>query len=216
MTAIQQFNFDVDLLQALLWQYNDAARLQSILRQKEAWYEAAHAEFWNAWITDVFDLRTANDFGLSIWGRLLGVPLVAPVAGSGAREVWGFGVHNRNFFDGNFGRDTSSTISLTTEQKRLVLRLRYYQITTQATVPEINRVLAELFGAGTYVLDGGDMTAVYVFTYVPDAAVLFVLERFDLLIRPAGVELQVLIEPGDSFGFDPYYLNFENSNFGGA
>jgi hypothetical protein len=84
-------------------------------------------------------------------------------------------------------------------------------------VPEINAVLNYLFGGtgNVYVLDGLDMTMEYVFTYVPPSNVLFVLEQFDLLPRPAGVGSSIVVTPRDRFGFAPYYLNFENSNFGG-
>lgn len=217
--TIQTFDFSVDLLRAILWQYNDAARLQSLLNNKAEWYGENQTEFWANWYRDVFDLRTANDFGLSVWGRILGVPLVATVAGTGDREVFGFGNYNLNFENGSFGRDTSGVVDLSTEQKRLVLFLRYFQLVSNGTVPEINAFLARMFGSqgSAYVLDSGDMDfAVYVFDFVPASSVLFVFEQFDLLPRPAGVGSRVLVKPRDSFGFDPYYLNFENSNFGGG
>lgn len=218
MATVQQFDYSVDLLQAILWQYNDASKLISLAQQKSEWYEENQRDFWDNWYTDVFNLQTANDFGLAVWARILNVPLVATVPASEDRPVFGFGIHNLNFFNGNFGRDVSGTVNLTTEQKRLVLRLRYFQLISNGTVPEINAFLRLLFGSegAVYVLDSLDMSfAVYVFDFVPAASVLFVLEQFDLLPRPAGVGTSILISPGDSFGFAPYYLNFENGNFGG-
>lgn len=217
MATIQQFDFSVDLLQAILWQYNDAARLISVLSQKSEWYEENQRDFWSSWYDDVFNLQTANDFGLAVWARILNVPLVASVPATEDRPVFGFDPYNLNFYNGNFGRDTSGVVSLTTEQKRLVLRLRYFQLISNGTVPEINAFLRLLFGGAgaAYVLDSYDMSyAVYVFDFVPPTSVLFVLEQFDLLPRPAGVGSTVLVAPGESFGFAPYYLNFENSNFG--
>lgn len=218
MPTVQQFDFSVDLLQAILWQYDGAPKLLSLANQKADWYDENQRTFWEAWYNDVFNLQTANDFGLAVWARILNVPLVATVSASEDRPVFGFGDHNLNFDNGNFGRDVSGTINLTTEQKRLVLRLRYFQLVNNGTVPEINAFLRLLFGAdgSVYVLDSLDMSyAVYVFDFIPAASVLFVLEQFDLLPRPAGVGTSILIAPGDSFGFAPYYLNFENGNFGG-
>lgn len=218
MATVQQFDYSVDLLQAILWQYNDASKLLSLANQKAEWYDESQRDFWANWYTDVFNLQTANDFGLAVWARILNVPLVATVPASEDRPVFGFGIHNLNFHSGNFGRDVSGTVNLTTEQKRLVLRLRYFQLISNGTVPEINAFLRLLFGddGAVYVLDSLDMSfAVYVFDFVPAASVLFVLEQFDLLPRPAGVGTSILISPGDSFGFAPYYLNFENGNFGG-
>lgn len=213
MTRIQQFDFSVDLLRAILWQYNDAERLQTILERKSEWYSEEHADFWQGWLRDVFDLTTANDFGLSVWGILLNVPLSYGLPGTGARPVFGFGDFNQNFNNGNFGRDAAGVAGLTLEQKRLVLRLRYYQLISDGTVPHTNFVLQQVFGTG-YVLDPEDMTATYVFPQALPSGVLAVLQEFDLLPRPAGVEINILIDPTSVFGFDPFYLNFNNGGFG--
>lgn len=216
---IQPLDFFTDLSLSLLWQYDRAARLQSLVASKQGWYDEAHSGFWSDWIRDVFDLRTANDFGLTVWAQILNLPLLALAPASGDREVFGFGDFNLNFENGNFGRDVDAALSLSTEQRRLALRLRYFQLVTRGTVPEVNAFLAVLFGGqgSVYVLDSLDMeTATYVFDFLPDPSVTFVLEQFDLLPRPAGVGVRILINPADRFGFAPYYLNFENSNYGGA
>lgn len=210
---VQHFDFSVNLLRALLWQYNDAARIQSLFSSKSEWYEEAQAGFWEDWRRDVFDLTTANDFGLSVWGIILNVPLSYGLPSSGARPVWGFGIFNQNFENGNFGRDASGVAGLTLDQKRLVLRLRYYQLISDGSVPHINFVLKEVFGTG-YVLDPEDMTATYVFPTALPSGVLAVLQEFDLLPRPAGVEINILIDPSNVFGFDPYYQNFNHGGFG--
>lgn len=222
MTTIQQFDFSVDLLQALLWQYEDAVHLQSLLKQKQTWYDRHQTAYWNDWYRDVFNLDTANDFGLSVWSIILEVPLNYGVQGSGDRVVFGFGDPNGNYskwdgakntFGTNFGRDAAAVLGLSTQQKRMILKLRYFQLISRGAVPEVNQFLQMLFGNGVYVLDGLDMTYTFVFSFVPDDKTLFILENFDVLPRPAGVEKKVLIEPANTFGFDPYYLNFENSNF---
>lgn len=213
MDKIQAFNFSVDLLRALLWQYNDAVNLQSILRQKSEWYSRNHTEFWNRWIADVFNLRTANDFGLAVWAIILDMPLTVGIPGSGARPVFGFGQYNQNFTNGNFGRDSAGVAGLTTEQRRVVLLLRYYQLITDGTVPHVNSILKDVFGQG-YVLDHLDMTCSYIFPQSLSSTMIQVLENFDLLPRPAGVEVNILINPDEVFGFAPIYLNFENGQFG--
>jgi len=214
--TVQKFDYSVDLLQALLWQYTDASRLQKVLERKSDWYAANQRDFWSNWYRDVFDLTTANDFGLAVWARILGVPLVAAVPASGDRPVFGFGEYNLNFNNGNFGVNNSGVQALTTEQKRLVLRLRYFQLISNGSIPQINYFMSLVFGSlgSVYVLDGYDMTMVYVFTFILPASVRFVLENFDILPRPAGVELEILVQPGNAFGYDPYYLNFEQGAFG--
>lgn len=213
MSRIQEFDFHVDLLRAVLWQYDGAAGLQSLLRSKSDWYEENQEKFWTDWVRDVFNLQTADDFGCSVWGVILGVPLSIGQPGTAARPVWGFGVHNQNFEHGNFGRDGAGVAGLTLEQKRLVLRLRYYQLVSDGSAPFSNMALRDVFGTG-YVLDRLDMTATYVFPTEISSSVRLVLEYYDLLPRPAGVEINILIDPTAVFGFDPFYQNFNNGGFG--
>lgn len=213
MARIQEFDFSVDLLRALLWQYNDAVNLQSILNQKSAWYADHHTEYWTNWTRDVFNLRTANDFGLSVWAIILNMPLTFGVPGTGDRAVFGFAPDSLNFGNGNFGRDSAGVASLTTEQRRLVLRLRYYQLVSDGTVPHTNAVLRDVFGQG-YVVDPQNMTARYIFPQELPSVMRTVIENFDLLPRPAGVGVEILIETDNVFGFAPVYLNFENGSFG--
>jgi len=101
MSQIQTFDFSVDLLRALLWQHNKAERLESLLRQKQAWYDANQSGFWTDWIADVFDLRTANDFGLAVWAVILDIPLVvASSVDPDDKPIWGFGQYRENFNKG--------------------------------------------------------------------------------------------------------------------
>lgn len=213
MSRIQELDFSVDLLQALLWQYTDAERLQSLLTQKSAWYLENQTSFWSNWIDDVFNLQTANDFGLVVWGIILDIPLSVGLSGTGARPVFGFGDYNLNFENSNFGRDSSGVAGLTTEGKRTLLRLRYFQLISDGSVPYTNFVLQQVFGQG-YVIDHLDMTATYVFSTALSAQMMLILETFDLLPRPAGVKIDIVVDPAAVFGFDPYYQNFENGGFG--
>lgn len=218
MTArVQEFDYSVDLMQALLWQYNDAARLQSLLQSKQDWYDANQRDFWSSWATDVFDLRTANDFGLSVWSIILDQTLVADVSASpDTQKAWGFGASRYNFGHGDFVRGTPGAVKLTREQKRIALRLRYFQLVSRGTVPEINKFLSFLFGdeGGAYVLDTQDMTfAIFVMKFKPSSQLQLILEEFDLMPRPAGVGVKYIIFDKKTWGFGSYHLNFENGNF---
>jgi hypothetical protein len=212
---VQALDFSIDLLQAILWQYNDAAKLQSILEQKQTWYDENYSEFWEDWYRDVFDLRTANDFGLSVWAILLNIPLTITSGGTPSTNLWGFGPFRKNFNRGTFAPSTSG-IKLTTTQKRLVLRLRYFQLVTRGAVPEINRFLDYVFEdfGKVYILDGLDMTINYVFTFLPPSQLRFVLESYDVLPRPAAVGVNYVVLVRDTFGFGPFHTNFNRGNFG--
>lgn len=141
---IQSFDFSVDLLRVLLWQYNDAAKLEALVRSKQTWLDTNQRDFWSSWLYNVFDLRTANDFGLAVWAVILGVALSPSQAPDGTKPIWGFGAFREGFDQGNFSSQTSAP--LTTAQKRLLLRLRYFQLTTRGAVPEVNAFLKLVFG----------------------------------------------------------------------
>lgn len=212
---IQAFDFSVDLLKALLWQYNDAARLEALLRQKQAWYDTNQEGYWTDWLADVFDLRTANEFGLSVWAIILNIPLaVTPPGDASDKPIWGFGQYRQNFNNGNFA--STPNVVLTLEQKRLVLRLRYFQLVTTGAVPEINAFFAYLFAplGEAYVNDGYAMNARYVFNFPLSSDLELILTEYDLLPRPAGVAVDyVIIGEADGWGFGRYHENFTHGNF---
>ena len=238
MDQIQAFDFSVDLLQALLWQYNEAPNLEGLLTRKQEWYDVNQSAFWDDWYRDVFDLRTANDFGLSVWAIILDQRLYATYTPDTSKRIFGFDTTTRgsfsrafssafkvagsgiqyftNFFDGTFGSTTPGVQGLSIDQRRLILRLRYFNLTMRPSVPQINAFLKDVFASEgeVYVLDGLDMTAVYIFTYQPSASLRFVLNNFDILPRPAGVEIRTLVVTRKVWGFGEYNANFADGNFG--
>lgn len=213
--GVQDFDFSVDLLRVVLWQYNDAIRLQKLLQQKQDWYRVNQTEFWSWWIVNVFDLRTANDFGLAVWGKILDESRDASVPGVGIDyPAFGFGQHKRNFGRGNFRRADAGYVRLGVEQYRLLLQLRYFKLISRGTVPEINAFMQRLFGdqANVYVLDPLDMSyAVYVFSAAPATWQRFVLEDMDALPRPAGVGSTVRVVSRQTFGFGAHHRNFSGN-----
>ena len=198
----------------MLWQYNDAARLESLIAQKQGWFDAENQQFWEDWQRDVFDLRTANDFGLSVWTIILDMPLSPENSTEGERVIWGFAADDENYTHGNFEGVTG--FPLDTEQVRLILRLRYFQLVTRGTVPEVNEFFAELFAdqGSAYVADGLNMSARYVFGFPLSTDLQAVFSLFDLLPRPAGVGVDYIVIPDAvTWGFGRYRLNFDNGNF---
>lgn len=124
---------------------------------------------------------------------------------------------NKNFGHGNFGSNSSTVAGLTLEQKRILLRLRYFKLISRCTVPEINRMMKSLLGdqGSVYVLDANDMSYItYIFGFQPDSSLAFVLQNFDVLPRPAAVGVRYLVSTRPTFGFGPYFKNFNHGTFG--
>lgn len=170
----------IDLKQCLLWQYQNSEKLKSLILSKEEWYQTHQAQFWQDWYDNVFNLDTANDFGLSVWGEILD-------------------------FSRNVTAKDGSQHYLTTEQYRLILKGQILRFGMGATAPEINNWLATVFaGQGAaYCLDSYDMTAIpFVLRSDPSDEIKWLLGNIDFFPRPAGVGYEVRIVPNTIFGFN--------------
>jgi len=214
MSGTQQFDFSVDLMRSILWQYEGAPRAVALARNDLSWIDSHHSEFWRNWHRDVFDLDTANEFGLAVWARILGVSLEI---GEPRRVegVFGFGTENQNFSNGNFGRASDDQVNLDIESARKLLKLRWFQLTMRPTAPNINRALDSVFGLGAaFVFDNYDMNITFMFSSAPDYRMRRLLERTDILPRPSTVGAQWAVQVRPSWGFGLNHLNFENGNFG--
>lgn len=228
---IQQFNYATDVLQAILWQQDKATNLLQLATQKNAWYEVYQTEFWTDWYNDVFNLLTANTFGLSVWSYILNIPLYIDLDPEPAdKPIFGFNFFNPsyptlgnsyfNFGNGNFST-RGSVLTLTEEEQRFLLRLTYYKYCSRADVTDVNVFLNYLVSTsdigylGTiYMLDGLDMSITYVFTspgFPHD--LLQAIKDLDSFPRPAGVGIEYVINTGKSWGFGPLNQNFGNGNF---
>jgi hypothetical protein len=193
-TDIQDIDFSVDVLKALLWQYNDATNLRALLEAKQTWYDENQKQFWEDWVTNVFDLRTANDFGLSVWSIILGQSLYTTFVPSVTTPFFGFGTGNENFGVYNFGSLSGGNNVYSTETSRILLRLRYFQLTSSGTIPETNRMLKYIFGdmGNGYIVDNQDMSQTYMFGFTLSSELRFMLENTDILPRPAGVKSTIV------------------------
>lgn len=202
MSAIQKIDFSVNLLKSIIWQYGtNQPNLQGILQAKQSWYDENQTAFWQDWVTDVFDLRTANDFGCIVWAIILGINatlLFPPVVGN--ITPFGFGSETgtpntyQNFNNANFDGNVVQPITFTIEEKRLILQLRYRKLIARGNIPEINKIFADLitpvYGLA-YMLDNNNMTQTLVCNFVIPFNLNYIFTNFDVIVRPAGVAMTI-------------------------
>jgi hypothetical protein len=192
MSLIQDFDFSVDLIQALLWRHNAAVNLTALLKAKQDWYTTNQEEFWEDWYNNVFNLDTANDFGCAVWAIILGLPVdVIDSSPSTLTVPFGYGNLNQNYLHANFSAVERNPIYLTVAQRIIILKMRYWQMTSRGNFIADNVFLAALFGSGNvYIVDGLNMTAVchYRVSSIP-AGMLTIIQEFDLIPRPSAVAL---------------------------
>jgi hypothetical protein len=220
MSVDSVYSCSLNLNEAIDWQRSNASKIKSWIEKEQEWIDANHCDFWNSYLSNTFDLRTANDFGLSVWAiilneNLFGVTPASPVG----YLAWGYGVDRKNYNNGNYGTNSDSGYNFSVSEKRYMLLLKAFIIHMSGNVHGIgvigiNESLQRIFGINKiYCIDNRDMT----FTYkVVDGAFLSIateLKSRDLLPRPAGINTIISYTANAKpFGFTSTHYAF-NSNF---
>lgn len=189
MANIFEYNPSLDFQKHIFWQYNNAPAINSLVNSKQSWYNINQTQYWLDWVNNVLNINTANDYGLAIWGILLGIPRTYLVDGE--------------------------NVSLTTNQFRTVILARLKLLKMRGTVPEINSLLKFLFGkyGKAYVVDNHDMTMIYRFNFNLSNLQLAVLQNVTLLPRPAGVKAIIVTLGNKVFGFNGSGEPFDQAPF---
>ena len=75
-----------NLGKTVLWQYDKAYRLLSLLKHLQVLYYCAIEKFWDVWNSKVLDIDNSGTFGNALWGRILGVKRPVVTGRSGYRH----------------------------------------------------------------------------------------------------------------------------------
>lgn len=198
------YSCSINLDKALDWQRSNAPILTALIEKKQLWYDENHCSFWNDWAVDVFNLDTASEFGLSVWSQILSLQLfdTSDVSPSDYPN-WGFTDYGMNFYNGNFASDGNRDLNLSTEEKRLVLKIRAFNLFKNPTIPDINNLMDTLFGKEddeitpkAYVIDNLDMTMTYYLSLTINQGLRAAIENLGILPRPAAVAINIVnVEP---------------------
>ena len=191
MTKVYNDSLDLGVGGCYLWQYDKASNLSAILNKELEFYDINVTQFWKNFYRDVFNIDTANDFGLSIWGATLGIP----------RPEY---------------EDGGQTYLFSTEQYRKLLKGALLLMMSTASIHDINAYLNDLFpNKPVFAADTHNMTLVINFFYEPSADEQVLINYPDFFPRPAGVELRInTFQPDTILGFDGSGLqSFDNGVF---
>lgn len=186
-STIGNINFTPDLSRCYLWQYDKATAMQTLLNGEVNFFNVSVGEFWNDWLTYIFNIDTADTdlspatvgFGLSLWGILLGVQ-------------WGTYLDN--------GVQTP----ISADMYRRMLKARFFCFRSNGSVADINTYLQIVFdGKPVFCRDNFDMT-ITILSYVElTAEELAVLLSPGFLPIPAGVLSNIItVAPDEILGFD--------------
>lgn len=154
--------YNDNILQHLKWMQNEAPNITGILEKKAAWRKTYHDDFWASWETDVFDIKTAKQFGLALWCIILGVSSDL-FNFNPATQRWAFGKSRENFIydskyhstdlpaakqskGGNFGNDSASLTNL--DDIRTLLRFRYATLISNGRIQYMNYMMNLILNDG--------------------------------------------------------------------
>lgn len=147
----------------------------------------------------IWNVETAQGFGLDIWGRIVGVVRVITVASS---DYFGFegpgGQASGNPFNQSpfySGVVSTSNFALTDDAFRTLIYAKALSNISDGSIPGVNQILLLLFpGRGNcYVQDNQDMSITYVFTFPLTPVELSIVYNSGVLPKPSNVSSSVSI-----------------------
>ena len=179
-----------DTTPTILAQYANSPTIQALLNDFVAWLDPA-ADL-NLFFSYVWNLQTAQGFGLDIWGRILGVNRIFPViplAYFGYKES----TSAYTFGEGTFwtGAVVTNNYALSDTSYRQVLFAKALSNITNGSIQGINLLLMNLFaGRGNaYVVDNANMTMQYYFNFAWSPVDATIVMNSGVLPSPNGVSL---------------------------
>ena len=136
--------FSADFSDVILWQYDKSTNLKSLINNKQSFYNDNVDKFFNDWYKNIFNLDTANYFGLIIWALILGCTEYIELTSKISQKAFGFGPYHKNFHESNFAL-SNYIYNLQTESLRKVLKAQMYNFNSNGSLYDINKVLNVIY-----------------------------------------------------------------------
>lgn len=181
-----------DFRAALLSQYANSPVLLSLLDALN--YAVDRKVDFDAFYDTIWNVDTAQGFGLDIWGRIVGVGRALFVPDG---EYLGFSDSSDAFPFGSgvfygAGDFTPNYLMPDIAYRRVILAKAALNI-TDGSIPAINAILMNLFPSygNVYVRDNADMTMTFVFDAAPSKIDYAIVTQSGVLPKPAGVSFTV-------------------------
>lgn len=193
----------VNVEQTIAAQYSTSATIVQLVRSMNGYIDA-QADLDN-FLSYVWNIKTAQGFGLDILGRIVGVsrqlqiPLTGVTFGFKEGLLQPFG--QAPFFP---SASATNTYLLTDTAYRTLILFKALLNISNGTAPAINQLLKNLFaGRGRcYVTDTGQMQIRFVFEFPLLPYELAILTQSNAVPRPAAVQAQVMqLDLAGTFGF---------------
>lgn len=185
---------NIDL--TLISQYAQSPVLTQLIDNLAGYFD--QSVNWNTFYQYVWNIDTAQSWGLDFWGKVLGVtryltiPATAQYLGltgsDGTSSGYPFDVGV--FFDG--ATDTQ-TYALQDSDYRILLYAKALSNISRTCIPVLNQLLMLLFSSygDAYVEDAGSMQMTIYLGFAPTAIQLAIVEQSGTIPHPTGVAVTV-------------------------
>lgn len=167
-----------NVLQTVISQYGNSPTLLALVQYMDQYVDPS-ADL-DTFFSYVFDVSTAQGFGLDIWGRIVGINRVLNVPSTTPNP-------------GGFAFTPGAYALSDTQYRQLILTKALANIIS-TTAPSINQLLTNLFaGRGRcYTIDLGGMAMGLTFEFYIQPFEYVALTTYGVSPRPAGVMLNII------------------------
>ncbi|NRN30026.1 DUF2612 domain-containing protein [Photorhabdus heterorhabditis] len=185
----------------ILAQYAASPKLNSLIRSFNA--AVSSVEFINTFYDLIWNIDTANTYGLDVWGKIVNVSRRLTV-NENVKYI-GFGeallnvptTTDPNPFDQApfySGESKTKTIELSDQMYRKLIMMKAMSNISDCTIPNINRMLVYMFSDSgrAYITDDGNMKMSYVFEFQLSTAELAIVQTSRALPYPVGVSVAIV------------------------
>lgn len=152
----------------------------------------------------VWNLATAQGFGLDIWGRIVGIgrtiQMNDPLAKYFGFNNTGFTPFNTAPFSGSGTQFQSYSLPDTLYRQLIIYKAASNIV--YATAPNINKLLYAIFQNRAYYLPKNNMSASYVFEFTLNAFQKTIVYNLNILPVPCGISITYFEVDTELFGFN--------------
>lgn len=195
----------INVEQTIISQYGNSATITQLVRNMDQYIDP-RADV-DAFFDFVWNVETAQGFGLDIWGRIVDIArtlLIPPPVeyfGFNQASPGSFPFAERPFFNGIL--PTSETYILADDAYRQLIFVKALTNISATNAPTLNQLLQNLFGnrGRCYVSDMGAMQLRYTFEFDLTAYEFAIITQSGAMPHPAGVETSMFASALPLFGF---------------
>lgn len=197
----------IDFEKTIISQYGNSTRILELISNMNGYIDPSVD--LNTFYSMVWDIDTAQGFGLDIWGKIVGVSRNLQVSNTigylGFNEGQTAALDYQTFGSGIFysGHVTGSYV-LSDDAYRVLIYLKALANISNATIPSYNKLLNYMFsGRGRcYAVDNGLMQIRFVFEFALMPYEISILSSGAAIPRPSGVGVSLYqVDMAGTFGF---------------